>query len=125
MAPALLELPLMSVKDIGHFEPMFSHAVLFPPCAVLMSRMGRSSSGLVVARSLASETCRYTSESCAENSCAAGDLPACADVGESWTPPSGAQTLSNYHCCASCRASGLVQIANALIDNGTRTHMAE
>ena len=31
MAPALKELVLMSVKDIGHFEPMSPHAVLFPP----------------------------------------------------------------------------------------------
>jgi hypothetical protein len=31
MTPALKELSLMSVKDIGHFEPMFRHAVLFPP----------------------------------------------------------------------------------------------
>jgi hypothetical protein len=31
MAPALKELVLMSVEDIGHFEPMSSHAVLFPP----------------------------------------------------------------------------------------------
>jgi hypothetical protein len=31
MTPALKELSLMSVKDIGHFEPMFRHEVLFPP----------------------------------------------------------------------------------------------
>ena len=31
MAPALKELVLVSVKDIGHFEPMSVHAVLFPP----------------------------------------------------------------------------------------------
>ena len=31
MTPALKELVLVSVKDIGHFEPMFCHAVLFPP----------------------------------------------------------------------------------------------
>jgi hypothetical protein len=30
MAPALEELVLVSVKDIGHFEPMSCHAVLFP-----------------------------------------------------------------------------------------------
>jgi hypothetical protein len=36
VAPALMELVLMSVKDIGHFEPMFCHAVLLPPCAVGM-----------------------------------------------------------------------------------------
>src|SRR5277367_5325156 len=59
MAPALKELVLVSVEDIGHFEPMSGHAVLFPPCTVRMSRMGRSSSGLAVACSLASETCRY------------------------------------------------------------------
>src|SRR5271157_1642784 len=58
MAPALKELVLVSVKDIGHFEPMSVHAVLFPPWVRVM-RMGRSSSGLAVACSLASETCRY------------------------------------------------------------------
>src|ERR1700678_1578971 len=31
VAPALKELVLMSVKDIGHFKPMSCHAVLFPP----------------------------------------------------------------------------------------------
>ena len=31
MAPALKELVLVSVEDIGHFEPMSGHAVLFPP----------------------------------------------------------------------------------------------
>ena len=31
MATALKELVLMSVEDIGHFEPMSVHAVLFPP----------------------------------------------------------------------------------------------
>ena len=31
MAPALKELVLVSMEDIGHFEPMSSHAVLFPP----------------------------------------------------------------------------------------------
>jgi hypothetical protein len=31
MAPVLKELVLMSVEDIGHFEPMSCHAVLFPP----------------------------------------------------------------------------------------------
>jgi hypothetical protein len=36
MAPALKELVLVSVKDIGHFEPMSVHAVLFPPSAVRM-----------------------------------------------------------------------------------------
>lgn len=58
MTPALKELVLVSVEDIGHFKPMSRHAVLFPPCAVRMTRMGRSSSGLAVACSLASETCR-------------------------------------------------------------------
>ena len=46
MAPALKELVLMSMEDIGHFEPMSCHAVLFPPWAVRDIRMGRSSSGL-------------------------------------------------------------------------------
>jgi hypothetical protein len=31
MTPALKELVLMRVKDIGHFQPMSVHAVLFPP----------------------------------------------------------------------------------------------
>jgi hypothetical protein len=31
VAPALKELVLMSVEDIGHFEPMSCHAVLLPP----------------------------------------------------------------------------------------------
>jgi hypothetical protein len=31
VAPALKELVLVSVKDIGHFQPMSCHAVLFPP----------------------------------------------------------------------------------------------
>jgi hypothetical protein len=31
MAPAPEELVLMSVEDIGHFEPMSCHAVLFAP----------------------------------------------------------------------------------------------
>src|ERR1700735_3616754 len=59
MTPALEELVLVSVKDIGHFQPMSCHAVLFPPWAVRGVRIGRSSSGLGVACSLASETCRY------------------------------------------------------------------
>jgi len=33
MAPALKELVLVSVEDIGHFEPISCHAVLFPPWA--------------------------------------------------------------------------------------------
>jgi hypothetical protein len=31
MAPTLKELLLMCVEEIGHFEPMSVHAVLFPP----------------------------------------------------------------------------------------------
>ena len=31
VAPALKELVLMSMEDIGHFEPMSCHAVRFPP----------------------------------------------------------------------------------------------
>src|SRR5258708_11473869 len=31
MAPVLKELVLMSMEDIGHFEPMSCHAVLLPP----------------------------------------------------------------------------------------------
>jgi len=58
MSPALKELVLVSMKDIGHFEPTFSHAILSPALSLPMTRMGRSSSGLAVACSLASETCR-------------------------------------------------------------------
>ncbi len=58
MTPALKELVLVSVKDIGYFKPMSCHAVLLPPWVVRIMRMGRSSSGLAVACSLASETCR-------------------------------------------------------------------
>jgi len=58
MAPALKELVLVNVEDIGHFQPMSCHAVLFPPCAVRETRMGKSSSGLAVACNLASDTCR-------------------------------------------------------------------
>src|ERR1700677_1239189 len=46
-------------------------------------------------------------------SCAAGDLPACVGVDVSWTPPSVSNTLSKCHKGIPCRASGLVQIANA------------
>lgn len=42
MAPALKDLVLMSMKDIGHFEPIFSHRVPLPPWEALISRMGRS-----------------------------------------------------------------------------------
>src|SRR5487761_1735276 len=59
MAPALKELVLVIMEDIGHFQPMSCHADLSPPWAVRIIRMGRSSSGLGVACSLASETCRY------------------------------------------------------------------
>jgi hypothetical protein len=31
VAPALKELALISMEDIGHFEPMSCHAVLLPP----------------------------------------------------------------------------------------------
>jgi hypothetical protein len=31
VAPALKELILMRMEDIGHFKPMSGHAVLFPP----------------------------------------------------------------------------------------------
>ena len=31
MAPALKELILLRMEDIGHFKPMSGHAVLFPP----------------------------------------------------------------------------------------------
>ena len=56
------------------------------------------------------------SESCVRRSCAAGDLPACAGVDVSWTPPWVSNTLSKCHKGIPCRASGLVQIACALIE---------
>src|SRR5215472_4521185 len=51
MTPALKELLLMSVEDIGHFKRMFVHRVRWPPGGVVSWRMGRLSSGLAVARS--------------------------------------------------------------------------
>jgi hypothetical protein len=44
----------------------------------------------------------------------AGDPPACVGVDVSWTPPRVPNTLSKCHRCIPSRASGLVQIANAL-----------
>jgi hypothetical protein len=35
--PVLKELMLMGMEDIGHFEPMPTHVVLFPPWAVRVS----------------------------------------------------------------------------------------
>ena len=44
-SPALQELLLVSVHDIGYFEPMWSHLLLPSPSEVVISRMDRSSSG--------------------------------------------------------------------------------
>src|SRR5271156_267555 len=55
--------------------------------------------------------CGCSDGSCVRRSCAAADLPACADVGESWTPPWVSKTLSKCHRGITSRASGLVQIA--------------
>jgi hypothetical protein len=52
-APALKELALVSVEDIGHFQPTSCYVLLLPPQAVRVTRIGRSSSGLSVACSLA------------------------------------------------------------------------
>jgi hypothetical protein len=56
--PGLQELLLVSAKDLGYFEPMWSHLLLRSPFEVLISRIARSSSGLAVACSLRSDTCR-------------------------------------------------------------------
>jgi hypothetical protein len=46
--PSFEKSPLLLTKDIGHFEPMFSHLLLPSPSVVRTSRIGRSSSGLSV-----------------------------------------------------------------------------
>ena len=58
VSPLLQELPSMFAKDIGHFEPMFFHRLLPSPSGVRSSTIARSSSGLCVACTLRSETCR-------------------------------------------------------------------
>jgi hypothetical protein len=58
VSPLFQESRTILTEDIGHFEPMFSHLLLPSPSVVRISRIGRSSSGLTVARNLASETCR-------------------------------------------------------------------
>src|SRR3954447_15007225 len=62
------------------------------------------------------QRCGCSGEPCVRRSCAAGGLPACAGVDESWTPPRVSNTLSKGHKCIPSRASGLVQIAKALTD---------
>src|SRR5215472_335091 len=57
-APTSKELLLVSMDDIGHFQPMFSHLLLRSPCEGVISRIGRSSSGLGVECSRCWETCR-------------------------------------------------------------------
>src|SRR5580692_11481268 len=59
------------------------------------------------------QLCGCSDGSCVRRSCAAGDLPACAGVDVSWTPPWVSNTLSKGHRGIPCRASGLVQIAEA------------
>ena len=58
MAPALEKLLLVRVKDIGHFEPMFSHRLLPSSSGVKISRIASSSNGLCVACTLRTETWR-------------------------------------------------------------------
>ena len=58
---------------------------------------------------------RCSGEPSARISSVAGDPPACVGVAVSWTPPSGSNTLCKRHRTITRRASGLVQIANALI----------
>ncbi len=56
VSPLLQELLSMFAKDIGYFEPMFSHRLLPSPSGVKNSTIVRSSSGLCVACTLRSET---------------------------------------------------------------------
>jgi hypothetical protein len=58
VSPLLQELLSMFAKDIGRFEPMFFHRLLPSPSGVRISTIARSSSGLCVACTLRSETCR-------------------------------------------------------------------
>src|SRR5580658_3032997 len=60
------------------------------------------------------QLCGCSDGSCVRRSCAAGDLPACAGVDVSWTPPWVSNTLSKGHRGIPCRASGLVQISSAV-----------
>jgi hypothetical protein len=48
----------MFSKDIGHFEPMFSHRLLPSSSGVKISRMARSSNGLCVVCTRRAETWR-------------------------------------------------------------------
>src|ERR1035441_10844139 len=52
MPPLLQELLSMFAKDIGHFEPMFSHRLLPSPSGIKISRIASSSNGLCVACTL-------------------------------------------------------------------------
>ena len=54
--PLLQEFLPMFVKDIGHFEPMFSHRLLPSPSGIKISRIARSSRGLCVACTLRTDT---------------------------------------------------------------------
>ena len=58
VSPAFEKSFSVLTEDIGHFEPMFPHLLLPSPLEARISRIGRSSSGLTVARNLASETRR-------------------------------------------------------------------
>ena len=58
LPPPFQKIFSMFSEDIGHFEPMFSHRLLPSPSVVNISRIARSSSGLCVFRTLATETCR-------------------------------------------------------------------
>ena len=49
VSPLLQELLSMFAKDIGHFEPMFSHRLLPSSSGVKISRIASSSNGLCVA----------------------------------------------------------------------------
>lgn len=59
ISPAKEELLTVLAEDIGDFQPMFCHRRRPSPSVVRISRIGRLSSGLTVARNLASDTCRY------------------------------------------------------------------
>jgi hypothetical protein len=58
VAPLLQEFLSILAKDIGHFEPMFSHRLLPSPSGVKPSRIARSSKGLCVACTLRTDTWR-------------------------------------------------------------------
>jgi hypothetical protein len=57
-SPLLQEFLSMFTKDIGYFEPMFSHRLLPSLSGIKVSRIARSSSGLCVVCTRRTETWR-------------------------------------------------------------------